>query len=114
MALDHDEAVVALDYEAWQAVGLGVDQAERIGFVGIVERCTACEGGFQALAEELGIDRLRKIAAEDAYRDLALRIVIAECQGAALVVYHSDDIPRLRSALELFDGARENPGVAAA
>jgi hypothetical protein len=77
--LHHEVVAVAIDRDAGQAVGLGVDQPHRLEPGQVEQLLAQRDGGAHALADQPAIDRNVRFPDEHAQRDRAVAVV----QGAA-------------------------------
>src|SRR5262249_55607218 len=111
--LHHEPAVVAIDRAAGEAVALAEDEpAGTSGHVEAEESAQA-DGRGEPVAEKVPVERHLRRPGVEADADLAAAVVQAAGDEVAGVGVEIDHLAVGRLALDVVDGAGEDPGMAA-
>ncbi len=112
--LRHQHVGVAVDDEARQSVGFGMDQAHRVAVLRRGQRLAYGERAQHAIAEERRVDLFRRIEGPHARADLRGGAVGSARNHLPGARAHIDCVAGLRTAAHALDRAGEKPWVATA
>ena len=93
--LRHENVLVTVDHKAWEAVGLGEDEAAAVGVGLAAGQCRGTHAGLAVLPSpahlalpELDVEAVICVARHDAHANLRLKRDGTRAQVSALLVHH--------------------------